>query len=120
MGTEALEAGFIGNNVLLQEPPYTLAYSNKRIDRRNRFLSHNEKRNSNSYPITSIKSPPDSPVDSPTEAKRFDAVRNSHGEVRSKELLLAAKNKARLSTIQTNNPRDKSSLYRSRQFDINR
>ena len=47
MGSEALEAGFIGNNVLIKEPPYTLTYTNSRVQRRNRFLSFNAKRNNN-------------------------------------------------------------------------
>ena len=44
MGSEAIKAGFIGKNVPLKQPPYTLSYSNKRIQRRNRFLSYKLKK----------------------------------------------------------------------------
>ena len=46
MGSEAIEAGFIGNNVPLQDPPYTLNYSKKRIQRR-QLISFNAQKNRN-------------------------------------------------------------------------
>ena len=46
MGTEAIKAGFIGKNLPLQDPPYTLNYSKKRVQRR-QLINFNAQKNRN-------------------------------------------------------------------------